>query len=68
LNHMSTCSKPSITKDKASKGFVRITFQPDLTRFVGLSMKDMMKFQMITLILTLILILMINTMIKRTQT
>ena len=42
LNHMSTCSKPSITKDKASKGFVRITFQPDLTRFVGLSMKDMM--------------------------
>ena len=39
-NHMSTCSKPSITKDK-SKGFVRISFTPDLTRFIGLDLEEM---------------------------
>jgi DNA topoisomerase-2 len=39
-DHMSTCSKASITKDKA-KGFVRITFVPDLTRFVGLDLDEM---------------------------
>jgi DNA topoisomerase-2 len=42
-NHMSTCSKPSVTKDKAQKGFVKISFRPDLTRFTGLDMEDMMK-------------------------
>lgn len=39
-DHMSTCSKPSVTKDKA-KGFVRITFVPDLTRFTGLDVEEM---------------------------
>ena len=43
LNHMSTCSKPSVTKHKAAKGLCRITFTPDLTRFVGLDLNDMMK-------------------------
>ena len=42
-NHMSTCSKPSVTKDKAQKGFVRISFTPDLARFTGLDLNDMMK-------------------------
>lgn len=43
-DNMTTCSKPSITKDKSSKGFVRITYDPDTARFLGLSttMDDMM--------------------------
>jgi DNA topoisomerase-2 len=41
--HMSTCSKPSVTKHKASKGMCRITFTPDLTRFTNLDIEDMMK-------------------------
>ena len=39
-DHMSTCGKPSIKKDKG-KGFVRVTYTPDLTRFVGFD-KDTM--------------------------
>jgi DNA topoisomerase-2 len=42
-DHMSTCSKPSVVKHKASKGMCRITFTPDLTRFTGLDLEDMMK-------------------------
>lgn len=42
-NHMSTFTKPSVTKDKASKGFVRISFQPDLSRFTALNLEDMMR-------------------------
>jgi DNA topoisomerase-2 len=41
-NHMVKCSKPSIQKDKAEKGFVRITYTPDLSRFVGLEMESML--------------------------
>jgi DNA topoisomerase-2 len=43
-DNMTTCSKPSITKDKSSKGFVRITYDPDTARFLGLdtTMDDMM--------------------------
>jgi len=40
-NHMSTCSKPSVVKDKATKGFVRISFTPDLSRFTGLDLDEM---------------------------
>jgi DNA topoisomerase-2 len=40
-DHMSTCSKPSVVKDKAGKGFVRITFTPDLSRFTGLDLEEM---------------------------
>ncbi len=40
-DHMSTCSKPSVVKDKAAKGFVRITFTPDLSRFTGLDLEEM---------------------------
>ena len=40
-NHMSSCSKASVTKDKAQKGFVKITFRPDLTRFTNLDMDNM---------------------------
>ena len=39
-DHMSVCGKPSIKKDKG-KGFVRVTYTPDLTRFVGFD-KDTM--------------------------
>jgi DNA topoisomerase-2 len=39
-DHMLKCEKPSITKDKA-KGFVRITYVPDLARFVGLDVTEM---------------------------
>jgi DNA topoisomerase-2 len=42
-NHMSTCSKPSVTKHKASKGMCRITFTPDLSRFTNLDLTDMVK-------------------------
>lgn len=41
LNHMSTCEKPHVKADKAQKGFVKISFQPDLSRFTGLDMEDM---------------------------
>ncbi|NBO60548.1 MAG: hypothetical protein EBU82_06195 [Flavobacteriia bacterium] len=40
-NHMSTCSKPQVTKHKAAKGLCRITFTPDLTRFTNLDMESM---------------------------
>ena len=42
-NHMSTCEKPQVKTDKAGKGFVRISFTPDLTRFTGLDLTDMTK-------------------------
>jgi DNA topoisomerase-2 len=42
-DHMSTCSKPSVVKHKGAKGYVRITFVPDLTRFTGLELTDMKK-------------------------
>lgn len=41
-NHMLVCEKASVKKD-AAKGFVRITYQPDLTRFVGLNMGEMLQ-------------------------
>jgi len=40
-NHMLTCEKASVKKD-AAKGFVRITYQPDLSRFVGLKIDEML--------------------------
>jgi len=40
-DHMSVCEKPSIRKD-TGKGFVRITYTPDLTRFLGLVQEEMM--------------------------
>ena len=39
--HMSKCGKPSIKKDKG-KGFVRITYTPDLTRFLGFDKETML--------------------------
>jgi len=33
-DHMSVCGKPAMKKDKG-KGFVRVTYTPDLTRFTG---------------------------------
>jgi DNA topoisomerase II len=41
-DHMSTCEKPSVKADKAQKGFVKISFRPDLTRFTFLQMEDML--------------------------
>lgn len=35
--NMAVCEKPSVRKDKASKGFVRVSFTPDLARFKGVS-------------------------------
>ncbi len=40
-DHMLKCSKPSITKDKAAKGYVRITYTPDLSRFKDLDLENM---------------------------
>ena len=40
--NMSTCAKPSVRADKSAKGFVRITYQPDMARFPGIDMEDMM--------------------------
>ena len=40
-DHMSICGKPSITKDKA-KGFVKITYEPDTSRFPGLDLDAML--------------------------
>ena len=39
--NMSVAGKPSVKSDKA-KGFVKITYEPDLTRFPGLNMVDML--------------------------
>jgi DNA topoisomerase II len=41
-DHMATASKPSIVKDKATKGFVKITYEPDLSRFPGLDLDAML--------------------------
>ena len=38
--NMSVCEKASIRKDKSSKGFVRISFCPDLPRFLGVSTEN----------------------------
>lgn len=39
-DNMSKCHKASITKDKATKGFVEITYVPDLARFKGIATAD----------------------------
>ena len=38
--HMSRCEKPSVKKD-AGKGFVRVTYTPDLSRFIGFEQEEM---------------------------
>ena len=39
-DHMSRCDKPSVKKD-AGKGFVRVTYTPDLSRFIGFEQEEM---------------------------
>ena len=39
-DHMSVCEKPSVRKD-VGKGFVRITYTPDLSRFIGFDKDEM---------------------------
>ncbi len=41
-NNMSVCEKPHIGKDKATKGFVEVTYTPDLTRFIGIHVEEML--------------------------
>jgi DNA topoisomerase-2 len=41
-DHMSVAGKPSIVADKAAKGFVKISYEPDLSRFPGLDLDQMM--------------------------
>jgi DNA topoisomerase-2 len=40
-DHMSVCGKPKVTAG-AGKGFVRITYEPDLGRFTGLVKEEML--------------------------
>jgi DNA topoisomerase-2 len=40
-DHMAVAGKPSIVRDKATKGFVKITYEPDLARFPGLDLDAM---------------------------
>jgi len=42
-DHMASASKPSIVADKAAKGFVKITYEPDLARFPGLDLDAMVQ-------------------------
>ena len=42
-DHMAVASKPSIVKDKATKGFVKIAYEPDLSRFPGLNLDAMIQ-------------------------
>ena len=42
-DNMSKCSKASVKKDTAQKGFVSVEYTPDLTRFPGLNVEDIMK-------------------------
>ena len=39
---MASAGKPSIVKDKATKGFVKLTYEPDLARFPGLDLAEML--------------------------
>ena len=39
--NMSVTGKPSITSDKATSGFVCVTYEPDIKRFAGLNLDDM---------------------------
>jgi DNA topoisomerase-2 len=39
-DHMSRCDKPSVKKD-TGKGFVRVTYTPDLSRFIGFEQEEM---------------------------
>lgn len=41
--NMSVCEKASIKKSSSTKGFVRIEFVPDLTRFIGCDSKNMIE-------------------------
>ena len=41
-DHMAVAGKPSIVKDKSTKGFVKITYEPDSKRFPGLDLDAMM--------------------------
>ena len=41
--HMSKAGKPSIKTVSGKKGYVRITYQPDLSRFQGLDLDDMIQ-------------------------
>jgi DNA topoisomerase-2 len=40
--NMSVCEKAHIVKDKASRGFVEISYIPDLSRFTGVSVEEML--------------------------
>jgi DNA topoisomerase-2 len=40
--HMSQTGKPSIKKDSSQKGYVRVTYTPDLSRFQGFQLADML--------------------------
>jgi DNA topoisomerase-2 len=42
-DHMAVAGKPSIVKDKAVKGFVKITYEPDVARFPGLDLDTMIR-------------------------
>lgn len=42
-DHMASASKPTIVADKAVKGFVKITYEPDLARFPGLDLDAMVQ-------------------------
>jgi len=42
-DHMASAGKPSIVADKAAKGFVKITYEPDLKRFPGLNLDAMIQ-------------------------
>jgi len=40
--NMSGAGKPSVKADTSAKGFVRVTYEPDLARFPGLNLPDML--------------------------
>ena len=40
-DNMSKAGKASVKADSSAKGFVRITYEPDLARFPGLNLEDM---------------------------
>jgi len=42
-DHMAVAGKPSIVSDKALKGFVKITYEPDLSRFPGIDLDSMLQ-------------------------
>lgn len=42
-NHMSICNKPTLSKKAGKNGYVKISYSPDMTRFIDINIDDMIR-------------------------